>query len=709
MMKRMSVVRLALVALAGVAMQSFATTWYVDAENGNDDWNGLADLANAVPASNVGPKKTLAVFTDLVRSGDTIYAAPGWYTNGVVTSGSRFRLYTSAGNIKLISTGSAADTFIGGAVDETVTQNADPFGCGPNGVVPVKMLGGNNVIRGFTLTDGRQTQFTNSDTYYGGGAVFNAWTDCMIDCVVTNCIANRGGGVKSLGYALRCRFTGNYAQEGAHGLYVRNAVNCIFENTQGYAIYNNSYDATIVNCLFRGNKTGNARVNDPGVISVYNSVLLKGSQSYNPMNKNNDFYNCIFDFDPTVTPSGNAIIGTNSECRVFPTGSLIFNADGSPTKLNPVVDAGIASYYDENFPSAFDASEKALDFAKNARTVGAAMDIGAVERVSGTRDENAWFVDAVNGNDSWDGRADFANADPANNIGPKKTLAVFTNLVVKGDAIYAAPGWYTNGVCVAGAARFRFYTTVSCISLVATGSAADTFIGGAADESVAQDASPYGCGPAAVVPIKMTGGGNLIRGFTITGGRQTSYTGSDTYYGGGVIFTSDTFTDSMVDCVVTNCIANRGGGVKYLGNALRCRFTGNFAAEGAHCLYLRRAVNCIFENTQSYAVYNNSYDGTFVNCLCQGNKLGNFRTGTGNVIYAFNSVFLKDATAPIPKNKRCDFRNCMFDFDPTQLYNDAEAIVGTNGECRVFASGTVKFNADGSPTKGNPAVDAAIA
>ena len=336
------------VVLAMAISSRAETTWYVDAEHGNDSWNGKADYANAVPASNVGPKKTLAVFTELVRSGDTIYAAPGWYTNGVVTSGAtNFRLYTSPGNIKLISTGSAADTFIGGAVDKTVVQNAAPFGCGSNGVVPVKMLGGNNVIRGFTLMDGRQTQYENHDSYYGGGVVFSAYTDSLIDCVVTNCIANRGGGVK-YGNALRCRFTNNHADNGAHGLYVKNAVNCIFENTQGYAIYNNTVNGTFVNCLFRGNKVGNVRANDPGVISVYNSVFLKDDSGTTPMNRNNDFYNCFFDYDPTVVPNGNPIIGTNSECRVFPTGSLIFNADGSPTKLNPVVDAGIASASSES-------------------------------------------------------------------------------------------------------------------------------------------------------------------------------------------------------------------------------------------------------------------------------------------------------------------------------------------------------------------------
>ena len=692
----------AFAVFAGAMMSAFATTWYVDAENGNDSWNGKADIANANPANNIGPKKTLAVFTELVAQGDTIYAAPGWYTNGVVTSGSsNFRFCSTKGNISLVSTGSAADTFIGGAADETVAQDSNPYGCGPAAIVPVKMLGKNSVIRGFTLTGGRQSDYSN---IYGGAAVFaDGYTDSMIDCVVTNCIANRGGGAYCLGTALRCRFTGNYAEQGAHALYLKHAANCIFENTEGYAVYNNGDSGTFVNCLCRGNKGGNFRANPNGVLTVVNSVLLKGANT--SKNKRCDFRNCLFDFAPDFT-SAEAVLGTNAECRVFALGALRFNADGSPAAGNPAIDAGIASYYDENFPATFDASEKALDFYRNPRTVGGAMDIGAVERSSATVDENVWHVDAENGNDAWDGKASFADADPANNVGPKKTLGVFTDLVAKGDVIYAAPGWYTNGV--SSGTNFRFYTKTGYVSLISTGSAADTFIGGAADETVAQDVSPFGCGPAAIVPIKMEGGGNLIRGFTVTGGRQTQYANSDAYYGGGVIFNSSAFTDCMIDCVVTNCIANRGGGVKYLGNALRCRFTGNYANEGAHGLYLRRAVNCIFENTQGYAVYNNSFDGTFVNCLCRDNKMGNFRTGAGHAIDVFNSVFLRGDASYVPRNKRCDFRNCCFDYDPTKPYNADEAMIGTNGECRVFATGTLKFNADGSPAKDNPVVDAGI-
>ena len=126
MMKRMSVVRLALVVLVGMAMPAFATTWYVDAENGNDDWNGKADFANAVPASNIGPKKTLAVFTNLLASSDTIYAAPGWYTNGVAMVYTNnlpeklVRFYTTKSYISLIATGCATNTFIGGAPDPDV-------------------------------------------------------------------------------------------------------------------------------------------------------------------------------------------------------------------------------------------------------------------------------------------------------------------------------------------------------------------------------------------------------------------------------------------------------------------------------------------------------------------------------------------------------------------------------------------------------------
>ena len=156
-MKRLLMMIGAVAVACGAAVPSFgATTWYVDADNGNDAWNGQAAFADAVPANDVGPKKTLAVFTNLLAKGDTIYVAPGWYTNGVAET--HFRFFSDKGNISLISTGSAADTFIGGAVDTSVNQASSPYGCGPNAIVPLKMTGGNNLVRGITICNGRQLE-----------------------------------------------------------------------------------------------------------------------------------------------------------------------------------------------------------------------------------------------------------------------------------------------------------------------------------------------------------------------------------------------------------------------------------------------------------------------------------------------------------------------------------------------------------------------
>jgi hypothetical protein len=316
---------------------------------------------------------------------------------------------------------------------------------------------------------------------------------------------------------------------------------------------------------------------------------------------------------------------------------------------------------------------------------------------------NHWYVDAVNGDDRWDGKAAFADVDTDLKKGPKKTLSAFTNLLSKSDTIYVAPGWYTNGVANG---NFRFFSDKGGISLIATGSAANTFICGEADKDQKQNESPWGCGPNAIVPIKMLGGGNIVKGFTITGGRQVDFT-SDSSWGGGAVFESGKNSDCMIDCVITNCIAVRGGGVNNLGNALRCRFVDNMAENGSHARGLHCAVNCVFENAKGYAVLNASDGSKFINCLSRGNTEGNFRT-TAGIIKVYNSVLLKGGTSK-PKNKACDFHDCFFDFDPNDLFADFEKIEGTNGTCRVFQLGQLLFNIDGAPKRGNPVVDAANA
>ena len=677
-----------------------ANTWYVDAENGNNAYDGKADAAHAVPGSNIGPKKTLGVFTSMVSSGDTIYVAPGWYTNDVSATASNFRFYTSVGGISLVSTGTAADTFIGGEIDTTVNQATSPFGCGNNSVVPVKMLGNGNTIRGITIANGRQASWST----YGGGVVFESGKtgNSMIDCVVTNCFAVRGGGVCYLNNALRCRFVGNYADHGSHALLLSNAANCIFENADGYAVYNNNDGGTYLNCLFRGNKKGNVRTGG-GPVNVYNSVLLKGDASIVPWNKKCYFRNCVFDFDPTVsTADAEAMAGMNEECRVFTTGSLRFYADGTPMK-NPVVGAGIASYYDDNFPSAFDPSEKNCDILKSARVSGGAMDIGAVERdASRTEpDDNEWFVDAKDGNNGNSGKTPSL---------AKKTLADVLTGRVPGDVVYAAPGVYSNGTVAVGSQAFRASIPAG-VSLVGTAGAANTVILG--EESETPD-SNYGTGPGAVACVYMSetdAKSSLVglSGFTLSCGHSAVKTGNAaTTTRGAAVHGSSRTAGIVADCVITNCATARGP-VFHVGAVVRCRFFDNVSIDGAggsildvNCVcdsYFRNSISGVY-NTPMHDVYETeslgASSGFVVNCTFESDGICGPHAAGGNFMYAYNSI-VKSSADPIGVKHF----NCVTSYSMGSASTKDESTVVTN------SSGIALTPEGHRPVAGfNPAVGA---
>ncbi len=60
-----------------------ATDYYVDAENGNDAWDGSSATRGE---GDVGPKETLvgAMAISGLASGDIVHAAEGYYTNKVM-------------------------------------------------------------------------------------------------------------------------------------------------------------------------------------------------------------------------------------------------------------------------------------------------------------------------------------------------------------------------------------------------------------------------------------------------------------------------------------------------------------------------------------------------------------------------------------------------------------------------------------------------
>ena len=99
-------------------------TYYVDAENGDNGWDG--SCAVHVDGTDQGPRQSLASVMALTVSGDVVYALPGVYSNDTMTATEknngnadvsvRCRVVVKAG-VQLISTEGAEKTVIVGEAD----------------------------------------------------------------------------------------------------------------------------------------------------------------------------------------------------------------------------------------------------------------------------------------------------------------------------------------------------------------------------------------------------------------------------------------------------------------------------------------------------------------------------------------------------------------------------------------------------------------
>ena len=190
----------------------YSNDLYVNPADGVGD-----DLNNGFSPST--PKKTLAAALELAIAGDTVHAAPGDYSEGIMRNSAvgAEALASRAvvpPNVTLVSDGGADVTFITGA--DATAEDADQFGRGSDAVRCVFLYTG-ATLKGFTLRGGRTRSgsfdtHVNDADYLGGGAYSPAWTISPVkvaetrveDCVVSNCISIVGGA--GLGVTFdRCR------------------------------------------------------------------------------------------------------------------------------------------------------------------------------------------------------------------------------------------------------------------------------------------------------------------------------------------------------------------------------------------------------------------------------------------------------------------------------------------------------------------------
>ena len=261
----------------GQPVQLCSQIVYVDSRRSGDDAGDGKSWGTAF-------KTLAAAMMSEPKEYATVLVRPGRYDSGemspVVGEGTSNRVVI-AKNVAVISTGSAADTFIIGAASSEV-PGAKCDGCGPASVRCAYLKYGAS-LRGFTLTDGHARMTTTSAGDVGGGIRAENTNGQLVDCVISNNVAYRGNVV---GCSLvRCHVLNNRTTAGLGGgvLYGCIAYDTLFDGNGGSsAHYVANNEAKFVNCTFGPNETANILCGSTKFTSVYNTLFLS------PINGNAD-------------------------------------------------------------------------------------------------------------------------------------------------------------------------------------------------------------------------------------------------------------------------------------------------------------------------------------------------------------------------------------------------------------------------------------
>ena len=568
---------------------------------------------------------------------------PGEYRGGhAIAYAHRNRMYLPAGfTIVVASTDGAAETTVYGEAD----QNApEPYyaGCGADAMRCACLLG-DNAVQGVTFADGH-SNCTGEDADELAdrvGGVYAVDTSVQIlDCVITNCTAIRGG-AGYWGVFERCRFydcvsyggvlrygtlAGCYVDascregEGRTGLTSTSvlgtsqiAVLCTAPNVS----YNNGSAA--YSAVFGDQKVYKKTLN--GSVFRKATSVDSGSANYavrDPAFVDLDCGDCRL---ATGTPAAAA-----SAAALGARGSSAWNAwasavagfwqgdiDGNPIKVidgavlpgcyHTTVDGGVYVSAGANGGVAVPGGAVGvLNFVENGElaiepTTGPRPCPGVIANgVTNLFDNGVSFtaadIAAAGGGicvepfytNDWyadpEGRDDACGFTPKT---AKKTLAVAMAMTASGDTVHAAEGRYTEGVGSAkpGASHpdSRVYIPGGRL-LVADGDADKTFIVGHLGTDEFTDS--IGCGSNSVRCVYMAKS-SRIKGFTLTDGSAYP-AGSGTYdygavYNCGAVYGADRTTCIVQDCIITNCSAYNGTAGREVA-FVNCRINGNKASTG---------------------------------------------------------------------------------------------------------------------------------
>ena len=635
------------VTLKGIKVK---TVYYVDAEHGNDDWDGTADYEHRDEPSGKGPKLSLKAVNNVVASGTDssgypiVIAAPGVYSNGVTTTsgseqvscGRRLRIWSTVG---YIAAEGPDRTFIVGAPDPTTG------GCGPDAVGGVYVLSGvYPFVQGFTITGCYTPASISKNSQKGAAFCSAAWTDAqLLDCVVSNnfavqCSATCMGLIQrtrivdnlSTNYIamystfVSCVIAGNRITVGNRNYdsdalldNINTCHFCTFDlhnalNASGRIRLENS-NANIYGSIAYGltdkSRTANANWKDSKALDYpvfadaqagdYRLGMLSpaiDAVSYDGMTVAQRRY-MVSDIDGRMPVVHNGMARLGAVWNEPPLPVAVLNASDSGMFISGGSEGtNVVKSADEITVTAtraavrpfvgFEVNGEMVPYAGTSYTFTPSLTEGSVTEVKAVYSSD-WYVDCVNGNDTDSGA--FGH--------PKQTIRSATTNAVSGDVIHVAPGTYG---ALEGTQKWPDDTSAigtrvvipAGVTVESTGGAKSTFIvGEASPEPAVTEGWLAGIGPGAVRCVAANAGATL-RGFTLTGGYTHASTASleqDRY--ASAFYSSGSPRAAIEDCIVSNNVASsrtmNGGTVR------RCLVVGNTgAASGVDGFTGAAGANC---------------------------------------------------------------------------------------------------------------------
>ena len=575
-----------------------ARDWYIDAENGSDA-TGNGTQGN--PYATI-----LAASTNsALNANETIYVAEGVYSNGWYdVGGLKTRVYCSR-TVKFKATGRKALTHIVGAWD----PEGDEHGRGSNAIRCAATAAA--TWEGFTFRDGSTlagSGDTTTNPYVGGGAMGGK----LVDCVVSNCCAYKGGGLRNV-TAVRTLVVDCWSAGGGDAASAGTSYFCVFANNHGSSVASSmtAYNCTYVgnasssahagvtpayNCLFSGNVGGIDSRSDaassvstgvssfPLMAPVFGDYrIVAGSKAAGCADRSKFSATYIVDFAGNEIPeSGDLNVGAIAVGAVAPAAGCVYVNCAASFEGAPLMTDNASWAYPEAYPTQFCVKP----FAKGKHIMRITPSrTGVICLYPTMKDEffltphptvattntvtwasKVYYVDPHEGvgdddaNSGTDPTSPFLTIEKAMSLGGKA-----------GSVIYCAAGDYTKGGRTLEAQQVKSVTNIVCCDeagynvLVRGKGAGVSFITGAPDPATGGRGA-YATRPAGLFSVYAA-----LQGFTLRNGYGDASTGTsgDCFH---LRTNADGSRSQVLDCEIVGHVGEK---LANAGQFVRCRITGN--------------------------------------------------------------------------------------------------------------------------------------